>query len=100
MIQDGLVEEVKKLLEMGYGKNYTALQALGYKEIIDYLEGVYGLDEAVDKLKRDTRHFAKRQLTWFRNDERVFWIDMDNHFYLDSILENIIRYTAGKISLI
>jgi len=100
MIQDGLVEEVKKLLEMGYGKNHTALQALGYKEIIDYLEGVYGLDEAVDKLKRDTRHFAKRQLTWFRNDERVFWIDMDNHFSLDYILENIIRYTAGKISLI
>lgn len=100
MLEKGLIKEVEKLLHMGYNKNHTALQALGYKEIIDYLEGRYSLDEAIEVLKRNTRRFAKRQLTWFRNDERVYWIDVDNYLCPDFIAESIIRYTAGKISLI
>ena len=100
MIKDGLVDEVRNLLDMGYNKDNIALQALGYKEIIDYILGKHPLDEAIYLLKRDTRRFAKRQLTWFRNDERVFWINVDNYSCSDNIVENIIRYTAGKISLI
>lgn len=100
MIKNGLIEEVKKLIELGYKKEHTALQALGYKEIIDYLQGNYSLEEAIETLKKNTRHYAKRQLTWFRNDERTFWINADNYFSLSAMAENIIRYAAGKISLI
>lgn len=100
MIKNGLIEEVKKLIELGYKKEHTALQALGYKEIIDYLQGDYSLEEAIETLKKNTRHYAKRQLTWFRNDERTFWINADNYFSLSAMAENIIRYAAGKISLI
>lgn len=100
MINEGLLHEVEKLLKMGYSKELTSLQALGYKEIIDYLEGNNSLEEAIDTLKKNTRHYAKRQLTWFRNDERVFWINVDNYFSLSAMAENIIRYIAGKISLI
>jgi tRNA dimethylallyltransferase len=66
MLQAGLVNEVKSLLEMGYKPGSTALQGLGYKEIIQYLEGEISLDEAIYILKRDTRHYAKRQITWFK----------------------------------
>ena len=78
----------------------TSMQALGYKEIADYLQGKVSKEEAVRTLKRDTRHYAKRQLTWFRRDKRVYWIDIDNFFKNDLLLENIIRYVAGKIFLI
>ena len=100
MLQSGLIDEVRKLMEMGYSKDCTALQALGYKEIIEYIQGIYSLEEAINLLKRNTRRFAKRQLTWFRNDKRVFWINVDNYPCFDHIVENIIRYAAGKISLI
>ncbi|SHI94202.1 tRNA dimethylallyltransferase [Lutispora thermophila DSM 19022] len=100
MIKEGLVDEVEKLLKMGYSKKLTSLQALGYKEIIDYLDGDYSLEEAINTLKKNTRHYAKRQLTWFRNDERVFWINIDNYFSINAMAENMIRYIAGKISLI
>ncbi len=66
MLQDGLANEVKSLLKMGYKPGSTAMQGLGYKEMIRYLEGEISLDEAVYILKRDTRHYAKRQITWFK----------------------------------
>jgi len=100
MIEAGLVREVEKLLEMGYNKGHTALQALGYKEIIDYLHNKYSLDEAIKTLKKNTRNYAKRQLTWFRNDNRIFWLHVDNYYSMEILVENIIRYAAGKISLI
>jgi tRNA dimethylallyltransferase len=75
MIEEGLVEEVKGLLESGCKKNMVSMQGLGYKEIIDYLEGGLSLSEAVALLKRDTRHFAKRQLTWFKRERDVIWLD-------------------------
>ncbi|NLM43886.1 MAG: tRNA (adenosine(37)-N6)-dimethylallyltransferase MiaA [Clostridiales bacterium] len=100
MIKSGLISEVEKLLKMGYNKEHTALQALGYKEIIDYLQNKYSYDEAINKLKKNTRNYAKRQLTWFRNDSRVFWLNVDSYFSIEILVENIIRYTAGKISLI
>ncbi|MFP4016361.1 MAG: tRNA (adenosine(37)-N6)-dimethylallyltransferase MiaA [Halanaerobiales bacterium] len=76
MIEEGLIKEVNSLLESGYDIGTTALQGLGYKEILRYLDNEYSLDEAVRILKRDTRHFAKRQLTWFRRDNSIHWFDL------------------------
>lgn len=78
MLENGLVEEVKRLREMGCRRGQTAMQGLGYKEILDYLEGRCTLEEAVYLIKRDTRHFAKRQLTWFRREKDVIWVDRQN----------------------
>ncbi|TAH72191.1 MAG: tRNA (adenosine(37)-N6)-dimethylallyltransferase MiaA [Anaerolineaceae bacterium] len=93
MIENGLVEEVKKLMSMGYTKNLVSMQGLGYKEIIDYLEGETSLDEAIRILKRDTRHYAKRQLTWFKREKNIIWIDKDNYpndlELMDYILKNL-----------
>lgn len=75
MLRQGLVAEVKRLREMGCRRGQTAMQGLGYKEMLDYLDGKCTLEEAVDLIKRDTRHFAKRQLTWFRRERDVIWID-------------------------
>lgn len=71
MIENGLADEVKWLLSNGYHKDLTSMQGLGYKEIVKYIEGEYSLEEAVDIIKRDTRHFAKRQLTWFKREKNV-----------------------------
>lgn len=75
MLKEGLVEEVKKLKEMGYSKELVSMQGLGYKEILAFLDGECTLSEAVYILKRDTRHFAKRQLTWFRREKDVIWVN-------------------------
>lgn len=100
MMADGLIEEVEGLLRMGYKRELTSMQALGYKEIADYLLGKISKEEAVRIIKRDTRHYAKRQLTWFRRDPRIYWISIDSFFRRNILLENIIRYIAGKIALI
>lgn len=75
MLQKGLVEEVRKLQELGCRRGMVSMQGLGYKEILAYLEGECTLEEAVYLLKRDTRHFAKRQLTWFRREQDVVWVN-------------------------
>lgn len=81
MLEEGLVDEVRRLKEMGYHKGMVSMQGLGYKEILSYLEGEYPLEEAVRILKRDTRHFAKRQLTWFRREPEVIWVNKDKFDY-------------------
>lgn len=75
MMAQGLLEEVRVLRESGCRKDMVSMQGLGYKELLSYLEGEISLDEAVYLIKRDTRHFAKRQLTWFRREKEVTWID-------------------------
>ena len=75
MMEEGLLDEVCYLKERGVRKDSTAMQGLGYKELYEYLEGRYPLDEAVRIIKRDTRHFAKRQLTWFKRERDVIWAD-------------------------
>lgn len=75
MFEKGLVEEVQNLKSIGYTKDMVSMQGLGYKEILDYLNGETSLEEASYILKRDTRHFAKRQLTWFRREKDVIWVD-------------------------
>lgn len=72
MIREGLVEEVRSLLPY---KNLNALQTVGYKEVFDYLEGNYSLAEAIEKIKSNTRQYAKRQLTWFKKDKEVEWVE-------------------------
>ena len=75
MLADGLIAEVERLLARGHSRNATALQSFGYKELIAYLDGNCTLDEAIAQLKQNTRRFAKRQLTWFRGDCRIKWIE-------------------------
>lgn len=81
MLEQGLVDEVKLLKNMGYHRNMVSMQGLGYKEILDYLDGNTSLEEAVYILKRETRHFAKRQLTWFKRERDVSWIDKQKYDY-------------------
>ena len=81
MIDDGLEREVRALKERGYTRNMISMQGLGYKEMLDYLDGAYTLDEAVSVIKRDTRHFAKRQITWFKRERDVIWIDKQDYAY-------------------
>ncbi len=93
MLADGLVEEVQKLKDMGCSRSMVSMQGLGYKEILDYLDGTISLEEAVYILKRDTRHFAKRQLTWFRRERDVRWLNLpdfenDPKRVLDYILQD------------
>lgn len=83
MLEAGLLEEVTRLKEMGYTRDMVSMQGLGYKELLDYLDGNLTLEEAVYILKRDTRHFAKRQLTWFRREKEVLWIDKQQFAYDD-----------------
>lgn len=88
MMEEGLLEEVKSLRERGCHRGMVSMQGLGYKEILSYLEGEYPLEEAVRILKRDTRHFAKRQLTWFRREQDVIWVDKEQfHWNEAEILE-------------
>lgn len=81
MLDAGLIEEVKWLKNRGYTKDMVSMQGLGYKEILSYLDGELTQEEAVYKLKRDTRHFAKRQLTWFRREQDVIWIEKNHYNY-------------------
>lgn len=92
MIEAGLVEEVRSLLDMGYREDLVSMQGLGYKEIIKYLKGQCTLEEAIEILKRDTRHFAKRQLTWFRRDERIKWFKIEDYPSLDELESDVLDY--------
>lgn len=88
MLEEGLIDEVKGLKERGFTKDMVSMQGLGYKEILDYLDGNLTLEEAVYILKRDTRHFAKRQLTWFRREPEVSWIHKYEYGYDDTKILN------------
>lgn len=81
MIAEGLVEEVKHLKKMGYDRSFVSMQALGYKEIFSFLDGEITLDEAAYIIKRDTRHFAKRQITWFKREKEVIWVNKPEFDY-------------------
>ncbi len=97
MINNGLIDEVKEIIEMGYSRDLTSLKAIGYKEIIKYIDGEYSLNEAKKILKRNTRRFAKRQLTWFRRDKRVYWVNIDEFESEEVIINNIIKYISKKL---
>jgi len=94
MLKEGLFDEVKTLRSMGCHKGMVSMQGLGYKEVLACLEGELSFDEAVYLIKRDTRHFAKRQLTWFRREPDVIWIDKDKFAYDD---EKILEYMLEQL---
>ena len=91
MLEAGLVDEVKGLMDRGLDLSYVSMQGLGYKEIYKYLTGEYTLDEAVYILKRDTRHFAKRQLTWFRREKELMMISREDYENDQLILEKMLE---------
>lgn len=94
MMEQGLLDEVKALKAMGYTRDMVSMQGLGYKELLAYLDGECTLEEAVYIIKRDTRHFAKRQLTWFRRERDVVWVDK-SAFNHDN--EKILKYMLKEI---
>ncbi len=97
MIEAGLVEEVKKLKSIGCSREMVSMQGLGYKEILAYLDGGCTLEEAVYIIKRETRHFAKRQLTWFKRERDVIWLDKQAFGYDDAaILKDMISILEEK----
>lgn len=91
MIENGLVDEVKSILEMNYSKKLNSLNTVGYKEIISYLDSEISLERAFELIKRNTRRYAKRQLTWFRKDERIKWFDLESFEELEIIKNKILK---------
>lgn len=91
MIKNGFIEEVKMILDEGYSKEINSLNTLGYKEIIDLLDGKLTFNEAVNRIKINTRRFAKRQMTWFNADKRIKWFEIDSYEELNNIAENILE---------
>lgn len=89
MLEQGLVEETENILGKGYEKNLNSLNTVGYKEIISYLNGEFSLERAVELIKRNTRRFAKRQMTWFRADNRIKWFDVQNEADINIISSEI-----------
>ena len=96
MIEEGLLEEVRGLKERGYTKKLVSMQGLGYKEILDYLDGECSLEAAIYRLKRDTRHFAKRQLTWFRREKETIFVEKENFLSDEEILSYIVEKLREK----
>ena len=99
MIEAGLVSEVEGLLKDGYSPELTSLQGLGYKEVVDYLREVITLEEAAARIKRGTRRFAKRQMTWFKREGRMRWLDVAAYGSLEeaaqSIMDCIVKWRSG-----
>ncbi len=97
MIKDGLIEEVKELRAKGYNSNLNSMQGLGYKQINKYLDGEYDKETAINLIKRDTRHYAKRQMTWFNNKiKNIEWINLDN-YNEDEVISKIIARIMEKL---
>ena len=98
MLSAGLLEEVKTLKDKGYKKNLVSMRGIGYKEIIDHLEGIIGYEDAAAILKRNTRRFAKRQYTWFLKDRNVKWFSMDNLEEIDNTIKDILEYISTRLN--
>lgn len=99
MLENGLLDEVKRLKAMGLTKDMVSMQGLGYKELLSYLDGEMDYDEAVRILKRDTRHFAKRQLTWFKRERQTDWLSLDGKTEEDALTElEAILFRRGLLS--
>jgi tRNA dimethylallyltransferase len=97
MIEAGLVAEVKKLLEMGYPADLKSMQSIGYRHVADFLEGRLPWDECVRTLKRDTRRFAKRQLTWFGADHQIQWYEPDQLKDMIGLVKGVFQSAHGNI---
>lgn len=97
MISNGLIDEVVKLKSMGYNSSMQSMKGIGYKEILSYLDGYISMNDAIDIIKKGSRHYAKRQLTWFRKDSRVNWVNKDNFKNDDAVADYIVdRFYSMK----
>ena len=97
MFEEGLEQEVKRLIDSGLTRESISMQGIGYKEMFDYFDGMYDIDTAKELIKQDTRHFAKRQLTWFRREKDVTWINYENYNHSkDDMLEAMIEIIKNK----
>ena len=99
MFESGLVEEVQSILDMGYSPDLVALKAIGYKEIIMYLENQITLEEAIELIKKGSRNYAKRQLTWFRRDKRIKWINIDEYDNNIDVCNYISNYIVENLTI-
>lgn len=100
MFDAGLINEVKRLSELGYTKNMVSMQGIGYKELFDYLDNQITLEEAKDIIKQYSRNYAKRQLSWFRRDENINWLEVDKYNSVNDITKTIVNYIEGKFKLL
>lgn len=97
MITQGLIDEVKELRSQGYSPELNSMQALGYKQVYCYLEGLLTYAEMLNEIKKETRRYAKRQLTWFRKDSRITWINPHEFSSYDEMVKNISSFMAGQL---
>ncbi|MEK7850978.1 MAG: tRNA (adenosine(37)-N6)-dimethylallyltransferase MiaA, partial [Deltaproteobacteria bacterium] len=97
MIKAGFVDEVKGLLDMGYGPDLKGMQAIGYSHICRYIKGEYNLEDSVNLIKRDTRHYAKRQMTWFRRDSEISWFDINKEGCIGDIFSEVGGFAGQNI---
>jgi tRNA dimethylallyltransferase len=91
MINEGLADEVKKLLDLGYSEDLKSMQAIGYRHMIDFIKGRVAWEEALRTMKRDTRRYAKRQMTWFKADPEIVWTEPDQIDYMKEIIKNFLQ---------
>ncbi len=92
-----MIEEVESLLNKGYSEDLPSLQGLGYQQIIGHLRGEYPQEEAIRLVKRDTRRFAKRQMSWFKRDKRILWIDAEKFSSFADISDRAMEVLVKKI---
>lgn len=97
LMETGLLDEVKALLDKGLTPEHISMKAIGYKEIMDYFLGKYDLETAVDKVKKNTRHYAKKQLTWFRRYDKIKWYNISDFNDDEDALESIVKWLEKKI---
>jgi tRNA dimethylallyltransferase len=98
MLGAGLVDEVINLMNHGYGPELNSMQALGYRQVYAYLDGILTYQEMVNEIKRETRHFAKRQYTWFNKDKRIHWIDISGYEQNSQLMEQICSVIEGHLT--
>ena len=97
MIKNGLLKEVDGLFKEGFGDSLSFKQAIGYKELSQYLKEEISFEEAVKNIKTNTRHLVKKQLTWFKADERIEWIMVDNYDNIYNLILSILNVIAGQV---
>jgi tRNA dimethylallyltransferase len=92
MLQTGLIEEVKNLISLGFADSLISMQGIGYKEILAYINNERTLEEAIEIIKRDSRRYAKRQITWFKRIKEIKWFSIDNYGNTNNIIGDAIAY--------
>lgn len=100
MLENGLLDEIKNLMNMGYTKDMISMQGIGYKEIIKYLSGEYTYEEAIEIIKRDSRRYAKRQITWFKRYEDAVWFNLDEYNDVEILKQDIVNHIENLLKIV